>query len=92
MMEKDWEIRYQITKARSILNASRDAASLTVENEAAPGWLSDRIKTDKGWPELSVTGLLVEEGDSEASQVMVYVVSDMPGQLFKELVDFMGIV
>ena len=57
----------------------------------APGWLRGRIETDKGWPELYVTGL-VEEGDSEARRVMIDVVSNMPSQLFKELMDLMGIV
>ena len=61
-----------------------------MENKA-PGWLGDRIETDKGWPELYVTGL-VEEGDSEARRVMMYVVSDMPTQLFKELMDLMGMI
>ena len=61
-----------------------------MENKA-PGWLSGRIETDKGWPELYMTRL-VEEGDSEASRMMIYVVSDMPAQLFKELMDLMGLV
>ena len=62
-----------------------------MENHGTPGWLTDRIKADKEWPELYVTGL-VEEGDSEARRVMMYVVSDMPTQLFKELMDLMGMV
>ena len=57
----------------------------------APGWLRGRIETDKGWPELYVTGL-VDEGDSEARRVMLYVITNMPTHLFKELMDLMGIV
>ena len=57
----------------------------------APGWLMGRIKTGKGWSELYVTGL-VDEGDSEARRAMIYVVSNLPTQLFKELMDLVGIV
>ena len=50
-----------------------------------------RIETEKQWPELHVTGL-VDKGDSEARRAMIYVVSNMPTQLFKELMELMGIV
>jgi len=71
-----------------ILFALRKAHTLT--REKAPIWLRNRMKfTWLPWPELYVLGSM-EEGDSEARHVMVFVVARMSDDLFVELMGLMA--
>jgi len=98
---QDWERMYTIIKARQLTDASRDAAALRC-CWRPPTYLEVRCEQGSQLPTVEVgvgddddsAGAAAAGGGGGASQegspVVGYVVKDMDGDLFVELMDLMG--
>jgi len=92
-MAQEWERSYVITKARSLVDVHHTGTTSVI----LPPCLRERREKSEGLPGVSIREGTIADcggegvvGDQEVVMVVRYVVQEMNGELFIELMTVMG--